>query len=313
MKHRRFLIIIPVILCGMVSTVIAEVITIDVTVKAVDAKERSITVTKTSKTKSKDLELEVGKKAKIVVAGKDATLDSLKPGQRASVSYESDLEVVTKIEATDGDTAIQDGDTSNSKAIKKVGCRVKWTISETGDSTLIINTPSEPNVSADGSMIRHDDGSVEFQHDFETAEAVDRALLSGAENVEFQKSPNALVMASKSIDGNGGQGRGATFFYSKAIRLPLTLEFDFERTTQADGLTFALTISNSASNVGFAVLNLASNEKRKGAVELSASWVASRDPKGGPKFDPLIKAQSVELNELKEFNFKIPRIFYNLK
>ena len=36
----------------------------DVTVKAVDASSRSITITKSSKTKSKDIELEVGKKAK---------------------------------------------------------------------------------------------------------------------------------------------------------------------------------------------------------------------------------------------------------
>lgn len=81
----------------------AEVITIDVTVKAIDAKERSITVTKTTKSKSKDIELEVGKKAKILIDGKDAALNAVKVGNKASVSYESDLEVVTKIEiAGDG-------------------------------------------------------------------------------------------------------------------------------------------------------------------------------------------------------------------
>ena len=86
------------------SPIQAEVVTIDVTVKAIDAKERSITVTKMSKTKSKDIELEVGKKAKIVIDGKDAALDAVKAGQKASVSYESDLEVVTRIEVGENGT-----------------------------------------------------------------------------------------------------------------------------------------------------------------------------------------------------------------
>jgi hypothetical protein len=83
-----------------VSVAQAEVVTIDVIVQAVDAKERSITVSKATKTKSKDLELEVGKKAKVTIGGRDATFDLVKPGQKASLSYETELEVVTKVDIT---------------------------------------------------------------------------------------------------------------------------------------------------------------------------------------------------------------------
>ena len=51
----------------------------------------------TSKSKSKDIELEVGKKAKILLNGKEINLDAAKVRQTTSVSYESELEVVTKI------------------------------------------------------------------------------------------------------------------------------------------------------------------------------------------------------------------------
>ena len=104
MRHCLRNIVTTVFLIAMASTAFAEVVTIDVTVKAIDAKERSITVTKTTKSKSKDIELEVGKTAKILVGGKEASLDAVKVGQKVSVSYETELEVVTKIDvAGDGD------------------------------------------------------------------------------------------------------------------------------------------------------------------------------------------------------------------
>lgn len=96
------------------SEVRGEIVTIDVTVKTIDAKERSITVTKTTKSKAKDIELEVGKTAKILVAGKEVSLDAIKPGQKASISYETGLEVITKIEVRgDGETEPNESDIPN--------------------------------------------------------------------------------------------------------------------------------------------------------------------------------------------------------
>src|SRR5580692_9588197 len=61
----------------------ADVVTIDGTVKSVEAKKRTITVESGSKT----LTLDVSSKAKISVEGKDGSLDLLKPGQTVKVSY----------------------------------------------------------------------------------------------------------------------------------------------------------------------------------------------------------------------------------
>ncbi len=72
----------------------AEVVTIDGTIKSVDAKKRTITIDSGSKT----LTLDVSSKAKVSVDEKDASLDSLKPGQQVGLSYHDKLEVVLKIE-----------------------------------------------------------------------------------------------------------------------------------------------------------------------------------------------------------------------
>lgn len=133
----------------MTSTGFAEVITVDVTVKAIDATERSITVTKTSKTKSKDIELEVGKTVKILVGGKEAALDSVKPGQKATVSYESDLEVITKIEITDGENGLPD--TSTSRRSKSSSPKSK--LVELSELTSNTEVAQYPWLSEDGLTI----------------------------------------------------------------------------------------------------------------------------------------------------------------
>jgi hypothetical protein len=74
----------------------AAVITINGTIKSVDAKKRTITV----KTKTKTLELDVSRKAKVSVKGKTAKLDSLTPGQKVTIAYHEGLEIVLKIEAS---------------------------------------------------------------------------------------------------------------------------------------------------------------------------------------------------------------------
>jgi len=74
----------------------ADVVTVEVTIKSVDAKDRTITATR----KGKTLELDVSRKAKVTVKGKDATLAKLPAGQTAKIDYETNLEIITKIEVT---------------------------------------------------------------------------------------------------------------------------------------------------------------------------------------------------------------------
>ncbi len=87
--------ILSALLAITASTANAAVVTIEGTIKSVDAKKRTITVEVDSKAQT----LDVSSKAKISVDEKNANLDSLKPGQRAKLSYHKDLEIVLKIEA----------------------------------------------------------------------------------------------------------------------------------------------------------------------------------------------------------------------
>jgi hypothetical protein len=84
-----------VLLLGLVASANAEVVTVDVTIKSVDVTARTITVEHNGKT----TELDLSRKATILVAGKEAEASSLIPGDKATVEYHKDLEVVTKIEA----------------------------------------------------------------------------------------------------------------------------------------------------------------------------------------------------------------------
>lgn len=74
----------------------AEVVSIEATIKSVDAKARTITVQRKDKTS----ELDVSRKAKITLLDKDATLEALKAGQEVTLTFHTDLEIVLKIEAS---------------------------------------------------------------------------------------------------------------------------------------------------------------------------------------------------------------------
>jgi hypothetical protein len=78
----------------------AAIVEVDVTIKSVDVKARGITVVYETKLGQKTIDLDVSRKAEITVNGKEGTLDSLGEGLKAKVSYDKDLAVVTKLEAT---------------------------------------------------------------------------------------------------------------------------------------------------------------------------------------------------------------------
>ncbi len=78
------------------STPSDELTTVEATVASVDASNRSISVTRKSKTTVFD----VSRKAEIIVDGKTATLDALKPGQKATITVNTQADVVVKIEVT---------------------------------------------------------------------------------------------------------------------------------------------------------------------------------------------------------------------
>jgi hypothetical protein len=91
-----FLIILGLLVSNPVRAALVEV---DVTIEAVDAKTRGVTVSYHTNLRQKSIDLDVSRRAEITVNGVSGTLDSLRPGQRAKVTYENELQVVTKIAA----------------------------------------------------------------------------------------------------------------------------------------------------------------------------------------------------------------------
>lgn len=71
------------------ASVLAEVLTLEGTIKSVDAATRSITITRKTPKGEKVLELEVAKNA--------GDLSALKAGEKVGFSYDPELELVTKI------------------------------------------------------------------------------------------------------------------------------------------------------------------------------------------------------------------------
>lgn len=92
---RRFIPVLIVLSCMVMTvSVYADLIIIDGVVKSVDAEKRTITVASGAKERT----LDVSSKAKISINGKDGTLDALKAGQNATLSYHDELEIVLKVE-----------------------------------------------------------------------------------------------------------------------------------------------------------------------------------------------------------------------
>lgn len=80
---------------AITAPVYAEIISIDGTVKSIDAPKRTITI----ETSTKEMTLDVGSKAKITTNGSIATLEKLEPGGRITLKFHDQLEVVVSIES----------------------------------------------------------------------------------------------------------------------------------------------------------------------------------------------------------------------
>ena len=108
MLNARIQLAAALLIASMTSALLADVIELEGTVTAVDAKERTITIKKKT--------LEIAKKCRITVDGEDADLDDLKPDQEVTVEYDDDLDVAKSI-SVGGSSA--DGD-AVAKALKKL-------------------------------------------------------------------------------------------------------------------------------------------------------------------------------------------------
>ena len=89
MLNTRIRLAAALLISSMTHALLADVIELEGTVTAVDAKERTITIKKKT--------LEIAKKCRITVDGEDADLDDLKPDQEVTVEYDDDLDVAKSI------------------------------------------------------------------------------------------------------------------------------------------------------------------------------------------------------------------------
>jgi hypothetical protein len=87
---RAFIIVLIVGLATSAIADIADIVTIEVTIKSVDAKGRTITAPR----KGKTLELDVSRKAEVIINSKAGKLDDLAAGQKAKIDFETTLEIV---------------------------------------------------------------------------------------------------------------------------------------------------------------------------------------------------------------------------
>ena len=82
----------------------AQSVTVEVIIKSVEPTAHAITVAYKTTTGEKPITLDVSRKAVITIKGQEATLDALTPGDKATVEYNKELAIVTKIDAA-GDVA----------------------------------------------------------------------------------------------------------------------------------------------------------------------------------------------------------------
>ena len=97
------------ILVGLASLAHAEVIELEGTIKSVDAAKREITIGRKT--------LDVAKKCRIIIDGKELGIEDLKPDQEATVEYDSELEVAKSITVGE-DTAADEAVARDMKALQ---------------------------------------------------------------------------------------------------------------------------------------------------------------------------------------------------
>jgi hypothetical protein len=200
----------------------AEVRELEGTVKAVDATARTMSVERKTAKGTKTLELEVTKKA--------GDLSSVKVGDRITLSYDPDLELVTKLGGQgDSDTPKNDGGNSGRDTISRVSVEMT---SRGGLSIRLEQAPDEPfadpvGTKAElsglaGAKIFNDDGF--FCIDIECNNpAVVPAL--GAEGLQVRKQ--SLVVETGVGKDNIGQRNFVGM--KRQFGLPFTLQMDNAR------------------------------------------------------------------------------------
>jgi len=244
----------------------AEVLELEGTVKAVDSEDRTITIERRTAKGTKTLELEVAKKA--------GNLASVKVGDTITFGYDPDLEIVTKI---GGGDAEEEAANETARVV-----RLRYQFAADGTCTLETMRLRSKGDSVPGGYQKEDKGNGVWQitETFENEEALQRFAgpISDMTNVSFSAERKALVLSPK----DGGLSK-AVLLYPKRCRLPLTVEADV---SPADKHAHFQINPNAAMPPNIHPFANVFTHDGGNTLDLSCSWVVSRDAKKG---EPTIK------------------------
>jgi hypothetical protein len=281
----------------------AAVVTVDVTIKAINPQSRALTVAYKAGAEEKTIELDVSRKAEITVNEKPGTLALLAPGQTAKVSFDKGLAVVTKIEA------------SGAPALGREVHRLTLQISEVGDAILRIEkTSTLPEDAFKGTPFtfsrwphtkatKGQDGTFHVVHEFRDADEPEALAMQEPLNVSLERDSGVLTFTPSRLPEGYQVKRGAVFPYGKKLRLPLTIRCDI---AAFGGGIFQVEVRVAAQPGGLLLCGLTSdNQDLAAPFDTTVSWIESGDG-GKQNQTELFKERVVTLDQPLEKRFRLP-------
>lgn len=284
-----------IVVCGVLfQPAEAAVVEVDVTVKTVDCESRQISVTYETKEGSKTIDLDVCRKATITINGKPGTLDSVKSGQKANLTYEKELQVVTKIDTTD----------ENIVPGREI-CRFLLSVSELGDCRLQVEQTTKPIRSAmtvDGEptklpnlpnaeVWKSSDGLFSIIHSFDHADDLSK-MFTMIRHVELNQSAGAITFTPEKNDA-------ATVMYWSPTQLPAAICYDRLPFQENSGIVVNLKVGTT----GFLGVNL--GRWPDGRTFTGVFWLGPKDGKTANRTQ-LLDPAPFDLAEGTERKFRLP-------
>lgn len=193
----------------------ADVIDVEGTVHAVDASARTLTVERTTPKGPKTLELEVTKKA--------GDLSVLKVGDRISLSYDPNLEIVTKF-----------GKDADSVAVEKA-CQIRIAISDTGEVSVEVKPAEIPPSPLRNEKEPLGGGAWRITRCFATSKDLDffRSTFGNPVHVDVEPEAKRLVLAPRK--DKGLENSVANIVFPLRIRVPFEVELLVSTTAKEGG------------------------------------------------------------------------------
>ncbi len=269
---------------------------VDVVIKSVDAKGRSITAEYTVKDEKKSIDLDVSRKAEISVNGKDTKLDAVKSGQTAKIVYDKDLQIVTKLDAT-GTGEVY---------------RFTVQLSEFGDGKIQIEKTAEPpkedfegelftfSTMPHAKAIKGKNGMFRVVHDFSDSNDLKESFF---ERRNISSDENSLVFTPGPMEKDNDVKKASKLVYGKKLGLPLIASFDV---VKYGGEHLTIDIYDPPRKFGTLHFQLwAKDANLENPINLSAIWLEN-DKEGKRHGTDVFKEENIRLSERFEKKFRLP-------